>query len=100
MLEAPAVVASFDDVAATGCEIIFHKLPIRPGKPVLAAVGHSNRVVMGLPGNPLAVLVILRRMVLPVLRRLAGFREPAPATPMVTLPPKNPAIRSGIARSA
>lgn len=81
-----------DAVAAAGCEIIFHKLPIRPGKPVLAAVGHGNRVVMGLPGNPLAVLVILRRLVLPVLRRLAGFREPAPAAPMVrvTLPAEQP----------
>lgn len=81
-----------DAVAAAGCEIIFHKLPIRPGKPVLAAVGHGNRVVMGLPGNPLAVLVILRRLVLPVLRRLAGFREPAPGTPIVrvTLPPEKP----------
>lgn len=81
-----------DAVAAAGCETIFHKLPIRPGKPVLAAVDRGNRVVMGLPGNPLAVLVILRRLVLPVLRRLAGFSEPAPAAPMVSvmLPPEKP----------
>ena len=81
-----------DAVVSAGCEIIFHKLPIRPGKPVLGAVGHGNRVIMGLPGNPLAVLVILRRLVLPVLQQLAGFREPAPAAPMVrtALPTEKP----------
>jgi molybdopterin molybdotransferase len=47
-------------------------LPIRPGKPVLGAVGVEGQVILGLPGNPQAVLVTARRFALPLLGRKAG----------------------------
>jgi len=59
----------------TGCTTAFHRLPIRPGKPMLAGVGPGGQAVIGLPGNPVSALATLRRFGLPALRRLAGFRE-------------------------
>ncbi len=59
-------------LAELGCEIVFHKLPIRPGKPVLGAVGPGGQVVMGLPGNPVSVMTTARRIAGPILRHVAG----------------------------
>jgi molybdopterin molybdotransferase len=58
-----------------GCEIVFHKLPIRPGKPVLGAIGPQGQAILGLPGNPVSVAATAIRIALPVLRYLAGFRH-------------------------
>lgn len=70
-----------------GARTIFHKLPQRPGKPVLAAVFPGGVPVMALPGNPVSVLVTARRIGMPVLRRLAGFQAPKDVPPLVTLAP-------------
>ena len=40
----------------------------------------GRKVVWGLPGNPVSVLVAMEVMVLPVLRRMAGSRDAAPRT--------------------
>lgn len=72
-------------LAELGCEIIFHKLPIRPGKPALGAVGPRGQAVLGLPGNPVSVMTTARRLALPVLRHRAGFAQAAPPAPSVTL---------------
>ena len=70
-------------VATLGAEILFHKLPQRPGRPMLGAV-LDGKPICALPGNPVSVMVTARRIALPTLRRLAGFgRDPAP--PSVTL---------------
>jgi molybdopterin molybdotransferase len=58
-----------------GAQIIFHKLPIRPGKPVLGAVTNTGCPILGLPGNPVSVMATARRIALPALRKRAGFRE-------------------------
>ena len=68
-----------------GCEIIFHKLPIRPGKPALGAIGPQGQAVLGLPGNPVSVMTTARRLALPVLRHRAGFAQADPPTACVTL---------------
>lgn len=68
-----------------GSRIVFHRVPQRPGKPVLGAIGPAGQAVLGLPGNPVSVLVTARRMALPALRRLAGFTD-EPIPPVVTLP--------------
>lgn len=60
-------------VRRAGAEVVFHGLPMRPGKPVLAAVGPRGQAVFGLPGNPQAVLVGSRRLVLPALAQRAGL---------------------------
>ncbi|HBE69847.1 MAG TPA: molybdopterin molybdenumtransferase MoeA, partial [Planctomycetaceae bacterium] len=57
-----------------GGHIIFHRLPIRPGKPVLGAVV-SGKLVLGCPGNPASVAVTARIFGLPLLSKLAGIRQ-------------------------
>lgn len=62
---------------------IFEAVAVRPGHPCLAAVLPDQRIVIGLPGNPLAAHVSLYSY-LPAL--LAGMnQQPQPATRQVTL---------------
>lgn len=72
-----------DVLRAMGCEIVFHKLPIRPGKPVLGAVGPQGQAIVGLPGNPVSALITARRIAVPLLRRLAGCAVPLAPRPLV-----------------
>jgi molybdopterin molybdotransferase len=70
-------------VEAAGAEVVFHGVPQKPGKPMLAAVLGATPV-FGLPGNPVSALVTATRVVLPVLGGLAGIaRWPEP--PAVTV---------------
>jgi molybdenum cofactor synthesis domain-containing protein len=69
-------------VRALGARTIFHGLPQRPGKPMLAAVlrregGRETLPILGLPGNPVSVLVTCRRLAIPILGRLAGVAASA-----------------------
>jgi molybdopterin biosynthesis enzyme len=59
---------------AAGCEVIFHKLPQRPGFPMLGAIGPQGQLVLGLPGNPLAVMCSARRIGIETLASRAGLR--------------------------
>lgn len=61
-----------------GCEIVFHKLAIRPGKPLLGAITSDGRPIFGLPGNPVAVMTCARRFAMPALRARAGLRQVQP----------------------
>lgn len=56
-----------------GAEVLFHKVPQRPGRPILGASLPDGRPIFGLPGNPISVMVTARRIVLPTLERLAGL---------------------------
>ncbi len=67
-----------------GGEIVFHRLPIRPGKPILGAL-RAGKLILGLPGNPVSVAVTARRFGLPLLTHLAGGTETAPE-PLVQVP--------------
>lgn len=59
-------------VKALKGEVLFHKVSQQPGKPMFAArIG--NRLLLGLPGNPLAVLVGFRLYALPLARGLSGL---------------------------
>ncbi|MFO0011172.1 MAG: molybdopterin molybdotransferase MoeA [Planctomycetota bacterium] len=58
-----------------GGEVIFHRVAIRPGKPLLGGVGPQGQLVMGLPGNPVSVAVTYRRYAWDLLRYIAGFRK-------------------------
>ena len=70
-----------------GATIQFHRLPIRPGKPLLGAVGPRGKLLMGLPGNPLSVAVTFRRFAMPLLQHMAGItRVVAPMAVEVTNP--------------
>jgi molybdopterin molybdotransferase len=66
-------------LAALGVEQLFWRLAVQPGRPTWCGL-HDGRVVVGLPGNPLSVLVGLELLLLPVLRRLAGAADVGPQT--------------------
>jgi molybdopterin molybdotransferase len=59
-------------VAAAGAELLFHKVAIRPGKPLLAARFPAGPWLLGLPGNPVAVAAGARFFLVPLLRALLG----------------------------
>jgi molybdopterin molybdotransferase len=80
-------------VQAAGGEILFHKVAIRPGKPVLFARLPDERWLFGLPGNPVAVAVGLRFFVAPALRRLRGLQDERLLPAVITRPLRK---RSGL----
>lgn len=61
-----------DAIQSCGCTTVFHRLPIRPGKPILGAIGPRGQLVMGLPGNPLSVAVTFRRFAWVLIQFVAG----------------------------
>jgi molybdopterin molybdotransferase len=61
-----------DALQALGAELLFHKVAMRPGKPVLAAMLGDDTLVLALPGTPMAVAVGFRFFVAPVLRAWSG----------------------------
>ncbi len=60
-----------------GAEIVFHKVKIKPGKPVLFAQ-LGERFVLGLPGNPSSAQVTFALFGFPLLRALQGDRRALP----------------------
>ncbi len=54
-----------------GAEIVFHKLAIKPGKPLLFA-RWKQRYIFCLPGNPVSALVVFDRFVRPALLKMMG----------------------------
>jgi molybdopterin molybdotransferase len=61
-------------VTALGGEVIFRKVAIKPGKPIL--VGRiGSKWFVGLPGNPLSALTGWHLFAKPVADRLAGNQE-------------------------
>jgi molybdopterin molybdotransferase len=61
----------------------FHKVSLKPGKPLwfgLRENGHRRTLVFGLPGNPVSTLVCYRLFVLPALGALAGDAYTPPET--------------------
>jgi len=51
--------------------ILVHGIAIKPGKPTVLAVC-DGKPVIGLPGNPASALVVALRMLVPLVRHLAG----------------------------
>jgi molybdopterin molybdotransferase len=60
-----------------GVQPHFHKVEMKPGKPVFFG-SRDHTVVFGLPGNPVSALVCFELFVRPALRRLGGHAEPGP----------------------
>ena len=60
-------------VAATlGMKRAFHKVAMRPGKPLMS--GHLNGAMMiGLPGNPVSAMICGHVFVAPVIRAMSGL---------------------------
>ncbi len=58
-----------------GTEVLFHKVAMKPGKPVLA--GRCGPcLVMGLPGNPVSTFTGFLTLVRPALRKMLGHPDP------------------------
>lgn len=58
-----------------GVRKIFHKIRLKPGKPLWFGVKedeYGRRLVFGLPGNPVSAFVCFQLFVRPALARLAG----------------------------
>ena len=65
-----------DVLEELGLEILFHRVAIQPGKPLVAARHRTTgRWVLGLPGNPASVMVTFWLFVRPLLRRLMGLPD-------------------------
>ena len=58
-----------------GLEIVFKKVAMRPGKPTVFA-RKGDKLIFGLPGNPISAFVSFENFVRPALGRLCGFRKP------------------------
>jgi molybdopterin molybdotransferase len=70
-------------LADAGVVAHFHKVAMKPGKPVLFAsrdAGGRRSLVFGLPGNPVSALACFVLFVRPALRRLAGHADAGPRT--------------------
>lgn len=61
-----------------GGKIDFWKIAMRPGKPLIAGT-IGDAVLLGLPGNPSSAFVTANLFLLPLVRHLAGARDPLPA---------------------
>lgn len=64
-------------VAAAGFSTLFHKVAIRPGKPVLAA-RREDRYILALPGNPVSAAVGFLVLGLPFFSAWEGQEPPGP----------------------
>jgi molybdopterin molybdotransferase len=66
-------------LAEEGVVISFHKIRMKPGKPLLFGTWRQAdgrmRLVFGLPGNPVSSFVCFELFVRPALRSLAGHRS-------------------------
>lgn len=62
-------------VEELGVDVKFHKLRIKPAKPVLFGTYGENKLFFGLPGNPVSTAVAFDLLVYPALRVMQGFKE-------------------------
>jgi molybdopterin molybdotransferase len=61
-----------------GAKTIFHKVAIKPGRPILFAEFPKGPFVFGLPGNPVSSVVGMKFFVEPCLREMLGRPEESP----------------------
>jgi molybdopterin molybdotransferase len=64
-----------DVLQACGVKTHFHKVALKPGKPLLFGT-YGNTLIFGLPGNPVSGLVNFLLFVKPALLKLRGCPEP------------------------
>lgn len=68
-------------LAEVGVRQVFHKIQMKPGKPLWFGVREdrvSPRLVFGLPGNPVSSFVCFELFARPALRRLQGHVDAGP----------------------
>jgi molybdopterin molybdotransferase len=57
-----------------GWETVFHKVAMKPGKPVYFA-RRKKQLLFGLPGNPLSVAITCAVFVIPTLKKMSGNKR-------------------------
>ena len=62
-------------VETLGANLIFHGLPIRPGKPILGAATNTGKLILGLPGNPVSAMIGCFRIGIPLMKYMAGAKH-------------------------
>jgi len=62
-------------VKEVGVDVKFHKLRIKPAKPVLFGTYGENKLFFGLPGNPVSCGVAFDLLVYPAIRTMLGAKE-------------------------
>jgi molybdopterin molybdotransferase len=62
-----------------GFSIAFHRMAMRPGRPMLLGLSDNLRVI-GLPGNPVSAFVCAFLFLVPLLRKLQGRSDALPQT--------------------
>ncbi len=67
-----------------GVEIHFHKVRMKPGKPLLFGT-LGSKLVFGLPGNPGSAFVGFELFVASAIRSMLGYAEPGPHHRMLAL---------------
>jgi len=67
-----------DCLADCGVQKILHKIAVKPGKPIFAGESPGGGIVVGLPGNPVAVLVHFPMFIRPLLLKACGAKEVLP----------------------
>jgi molybdopterin molybdotransferase len=72
-----------ETLAELGVRTVFHGVAMRPGKPAYLGLGPPAKagapaLAFGLPGNPVAALVVLHQLAKPGLLRLMGAANPTP----------------------
>ena len=60
-----------------GAEILIAGVQIKPGKPIMVA-RMDSKFIIALPGNPLAGAILLRFLIVPFLKNLAGAKKHFP----------------------
>jgi len=61
-----------DALEAAGYEIRFHKIAMRPGKPLMSGRHPDGRRVVGLPGNPVSAMICGLIFLRPLIAALTG----------------------------
>ncbi len=75
-------VGDYDVVPAAltqlGAELIFWKLDMKPGSPVIAA-SYNDKLIIGLSGNPAAALITFDLLVVPLIKKMMGLEKQFPS---------------------
>ncbi|MBU4536184.1 MAG: molybdopterin molybdenumtransferase MoeA [Euryarchaeota archaeon] len=66
-------------------EVMVHGISIKPGKPTI--IGEvNNKMVIGLPGNPTAALIVLDVLMAPYLKNFSGYVAHSKPSDKIKLP--------------
>ncbi len=63
-----------------GIDVKFHKLRIKPAKPVLFGTYGNNKLFFGLPGNPVSCAMAFDILVKPAIKKMIGISDYLPKT--------------------